>query len=299
MNAFKRKTKTPADPRTAHSTAVSPGTPDTKRRRLPLGRILVLLIALAVLDAFTEPRRPVVETYVIEDARIPHEFDGLKIVFIADTHAGPFAPPHYLEKTALKMAGLAPDLVLLGGDYVYGYKGTPEELWAPFDTLHPPLGIYAVGGNHDSWERESLIEESMTPAGIRLLKNSTVRLEKDGSSILLGGVPDLWDRDFQDFRVRTMEYSPLFRILLTHNPDYAQANPRLFDLALAGHTHGGQVAFPGGYRPYVPIQGTFESGLYEQGGARTIVTRGIGTVGLPVRFLCRPEISLILLKVAS
>jgi hypothetical protein len=220
-------------------------------------------------------------------------FRGTTLVFLADIHHGPFVPRAYVRHVVETSNALAPDLILLGGDYV---SSSPSYIAAVMDALsrlRAPLGRFAVLGNHDHWESAPLTRAGLADAGISLLDNAGIWLERGEARLRVCGVGDLWT-DRQDLRAALCDATRDDAvILLSHNPDFAEElADRRVGLMLSGHTHGGQVVLPGYGAPIVPSRygQKYLGGLVQGPVCRVFVSRGLGTSGPPVRFASRPEI---------
>ena len=246
-----------------------------------------------------EPRHLEITTTVVRHPLVPPAFEGFSMALLADLHHGRYVGIDYIDRAVRTANGLAPDLVLLAGDYVLGSDTYIEPCMRALAGLRGrPL---AVLGNHDHWQdplrTRDLLEELV---GARLIENSGVWIERGDSRIRIGGVGDLWE-DTQDpiAACEPETGAGRFRILLSHNPDYAcEIDHGICHLMLAGHTHGGQVVIPGIGAPILPSRygQRFRSGLVETERATVYVTRGIGTGFPPIRLNCRPEIAMIRLS---
>jgi predicted MPP superfamily phosphohydrolase len=162
--------------------------------------------------------------------------------------------------------------------------------------LKARFGIYAVLGNHDHWTDAALITDLFRAEGITVLVNEGMRFEKDGAAFWLAGVDDtmvgLEDISLALAGARADE----MKLLLAHNPIILRRAVRAsVDLVLSGHTHGGQVAIRG-ERASVRPRKRLLKGLWRQGNTQIYVNRGLGTVVLPIRYGCPPEISLLELR---
>ena len=162
-----------------------------------------------------------------------------------------------------------------------------------FRTLRAPLGVFAVPGNHDHWAGMRDVEAALRGAGVEFLINRSHRLPSPFENTLLVGLDDhLTGHPDPD----APQWDPAAAtILLIHSPSgLLDAGDRPFDLALAGHTHGGQIHLPGGYAPVVPkgaLSRRYLAGRYElPGGAHLLVTVGVGNSSVPVRLGPVPEV---------
>jgi predicted MPP superfamily phosphohydrolase len=232
--------------------------------------------------------------------RLPASFANLRIVLMTDPHHGRFNSLEYIASTVDLVNSMVPDLVLLGGDFAHGSHG--RRYLAPcmgeLGRLTAPLGVYGVPGNHDYYAGIDMARRTLRAAGITDLTNTGKWLEREGHRMRLGGVDDLiCGRPRPELAVGDAEPHDCC-LLLSHNPEIAEtlADPRV-GLVLAGHMHGGQVVIPGlGYR-CLPAQygDKYVSGLVRGPSTAAYVSRGVGVIGLPIRFRCRPEVNLLTL----
>jgi uncharacterized protein len=229
---------------------------------------------------------------------LPGPFRGTTVALLADVHHGPYVPLAYIRHVVGMTNALEPDLVLLAGDYTDHSPADIEPGIAELGKLRARIGRFAVRGNHDNHSSVPLTRAALAEAELPDLNNAGVWLERGGARLRIAGVGDVWT-DEQDLDAAlgdaTLDDAVL---LLSHNPDFVESirDPRV-GLVLSGHTHGGQVIVPGYGAPVVPSRygQKYVYGLVQGPIARVFVTRGVGTVSPPVRFLCRPEVVLITL----
>jgi predicted MPP superfamily phosphohydrolase len=241
--------------------------------------------------------------------RLPGAFHGYRIAQISDIHFDEYTEPAFVRRVVAEVNQLAPDLVLMTGDYISntprGHDFAYGAIYRCADLLRElacPLRFAAMG-NHDSILGAPNIREALATASIPLLVNQHVAIERAGERLWLSAIADALS-NVPDLGAAIPANPDGPVLLLCHAPDYADyvlAHPRgaLVDLMLAGHSHGGQVRLPivgalhrvDGGKKY--IQGHFRLGKMQ-----LYVNRGIGTVGLPFRLNCPPEITLFTLKSA-
>ena len=240
-------------------------------------------------------------------SRLPDAFAGLKIAQISDIHFEAYTEPAFLESIVGKINGLAPDLVLLTGDFVSSKPFTRRrnihlayQCAEILSRLQCPLR-YAIMGNHDGLVNAWAVTDALVTHGIPVLANSYVPLERQGARLWLAGTRDALAQhpnlDVALPRGRDLAREPL--ILMAHEPDFAEhAVGRHIDLMLSGHTHGGQILLPFLPPLLLPEMGVrYVHGLFRlQDGMQLYVNRGIGAVTLPFRFRCPPEITLMTLQ---
>ena len=237
---------------------------------------------------------------------LPEAFRGFRIAQIADFHYGEYSEPTFIRAAARAINGLKPDLVALTGDFISAVpmiKRISVDL--AFHCAHLLAAIesprkFAVMGNHDVIVSRAEVTEALVSNGIPVLHNSAIPIEKDGARLWLAGVADVLMGGGADIgaaipKGRMPGSEPL--ILMAHEPDYAdQVIGSGVDLMLSGHTHGGQIRIPLMPPMHLPPLGMkYVEGLFSLGDMQLYVTRGIGTVGVPFRFRCPPEITLITL----
>jgi len=227
---------------------------------------------------------------------------GATVALLSDSHRGPVVESSYLDHVVERTNGLEPDIVLLLGDYVHRGGRYIASGIAPFAKLSAKEGVYAVLGNHDHWDGRDATLQALSKARIPVMTNRATTLARRGDRLAVGGVGDFMeDVQLPQVAFRGVgESTP--RIVMSHNPDYAEDLPESVraDLMVCGHTHGGQVRVPGFGAPVVPSRygRKYERGLVQGPRCPVYVTRGVGTISPPVRFMCRPEITLIRLEVA-
>jgi predicted MPP superfamily phosphohydrolase len=251
---------------------------------------------MLVAYSLFEPYWLTVHEVHIVDPDVPTAFEGTRIAFLTDIHHGPYFSLGRVRR-AVEMANqLRPDIVLLGGDYVFASPQYIEPCFAELAMLQATLGAFGVLGNHDHWQDAVLTSDKMIEAGIEWVNNRAVWVERGGQRIKIGGVGDLWEGS-QDLTPTTGDASEEdLVILVSHNPDYVEAMATsMVDLVFAGHTHGGQVTLFGLWAPFVPSAygQRYRSGVVDAGPTTVIVSNGIGTIPPPLRFFARPEIVLV------
>jgi len=268
------------------------------RPQTPL-RALALNLSQAARSALSEPFRLTVEHHKIFLRRLPQAFDGLRVVQLSDIHHSPFTSREQIERAVETANSLKPDIIALTGDYVSkerNYAAPCAELMGRLRARH---GVYAVLGNHDHWTDAALITDLFRAEGITVLVNQGMRFEKDGAALWLAGVDDtmvgLEDLPLALAGSREEE----LKLLLAHNPIILRRAARAgVDLVLSGHTHGGQVTLRSERSASGRPRRRLLKGLANQGETQIYITRGLGTVVLPVRFGCPPEVSLLELRTA-
>lgn len=234
-------------------------------------------------------------------ARLTHEvvhlaeYGGapLRLAFLSDLHAGPTTPTRVLERAFDLVTEARPDAVLLGGDYVFYDADNIDRIAEPLRRVAARFPTFGVWGNHDLWADDGYLGRFFDGAGVRMLRNAWVRDLLD-RPLDLYGVDDPWTGE-PDFEPLKTAERPV--VLLCHNPDgilFLDAAHRA-DVMLCGHTHGGQICRRDG-SPYMVHARTgtrFAGGRYRHQGIHVIVSKGVGTVEVPVRRYAPPEVMVI------
>lgn len=226
----------------------------------------------------------------------------LRIAFASDFHIGPLTAPALLDNAFARLAELQADVLVLGGDYVYleATHQRARELEARVAAVPVPTKL-AILGNHDLWTHHDRIEEALRRAGARILINDAAFLPPPFDDVAIIGLDDVWTGRPDAAAAMRAASGAALTIGIAHSPE---AVPLLKDcklpLLLCGHTHGGQIALPSG--PVV-VQGRYgrrwPAGLFQVDGTRLFVSRGLGSVELPIRAYARPDVSLFTLSDAT
>jgi hypothetical protein len=248
-----------------------------------------------------------IETHALTVVKLPDAFRGYRIVQISDIHYDEYTEPSFVRRVVGEVNRLTPDLVLLTGDYIsntpMGQQFAAGAMLRCADELRKltcPVR-YAVMGNHDSILGPPLIRAGLASASIPMLFNQHVAIERNGQRLWLAGVADvLTNVPNLNLAIPASPDGPV--LMLCHEPDYAdnvleQGYGAVVDVMLAGHSHGGQVRLPivgAVHRVYGAEH--YVQGLYRLGRMQLYVNRGIGTVGVPFRLNCPPEITVFTLQ---
>jgi predicted MPP superfamily phosphohydrolase len=247
-----------------------------------------------------EPKQLSIESVQLHLNRLPSNFNGLKIVQFSDVHLGFHFDDKAMKNLVEAISSQSPDIICFTGDIVDNDSDAMIKAIPDLSSLQAPFGKFAVLGNHDYWGQPVEIRRMLQESGFTVLQNSHVILRKQDSMIaivglenLLHGTPDL-EKALEGVSEET------FSLLLIHEPDYADtASLYPIDVQLSGHSHGGQVRIPFLGAITTPIGSRrYIQGLYnlEPSGMQLYVNRGVGVTQLPIRFLCRPELSVFTLN---
>ena len=263
-----------------------------QRRATPLLRSIKAGLVEAARAAFEEPHKLVVENHAIGLRRLPRALDGLRIVQLSDIHHSPFTGREQIERAIETANSLQPDLIALTGDYLSHERAYAAPCAEMLGKLRARCGVYAVLGNHDHWVDAKLITDLFRAEGIRVLVNEGMRFEYNGAAFWLAGVDDtmvgLEDLPLALAGSRADE----LKLLLAHNPVILRRAARAgVDLVLSGHTHGGQVTLRSERSASGKVRRRILRGLGRHGETQIYVTRGLGTVVLPLRYGCPPEVT--------
>jgi uncharacterized protein len=223
---------------------------------------------------------------------LPPALDGLRVALLTDVHHSALVSAEDVSSAVELALSTQPDLIVLGGDYVtYGDRGFVEPVAELLSKLRAPNGVFAILGNHDD-DRE--MPAALTRRGITVLRDQRTRIVIRGDALELAGIR-FWTRKPADIaRVLKGADDPV--LLLAHDPRrLTEAAALNIPAVLSGHTHGGQVVLPGVgavARARFPVV----EGLGQREKSSIFVSRGIGTVYVPVRINCPPEVALVTLQ---
>jgi uncharacterized protein len=286
------------------------GRPRTRRRAIwKFAAVVVAAIIVAVaVYSYTETYRVEVKEYTFASPDVPAGFDGTRVVLLTDVHRSFYFTDKRLSGIVDEVNGLDADIVVLGGDYVYGGEDLEEAAFEQLGRLEAPLGVFAVLGNHDYAQLGDDLNDpgpaiaAAAKAGIPVLDNGGKWIEKSGQRFWLAGVSDLAQGDPRLVPALAGTGAADLVVLASHEPDFAEElQPGTVDLVLSGHTHGGQMTFFGLWAPFVPSEygQKYRTGVVLNGATTVIVSNGVGTIFPPLRFFARPQIVVITLKKAA
>jgi uncharacterized protein len=240
-------------------------------------------------------------------------FNGLRIAQLSDLHLDEYTEPFFLRDAVDRVNKLNPDLVFLTGDYVsWGISTRKFAEGAAWQCANILTGLncrnrYAILGNHDVMVDSELVATALRDNGTKVLINACAPIERSGARLWLAGFDDpVMGNPDPDLavpsQIRNIPNEPV--VALCHAPDYADdllAHPagKAVKVMLSGHTHGGQVRLPFVGATLQPLLGRkYVEGWFHLGAMQLYVNRGLGTVGVPFRFDCPPEITLFTLRSA-
>lgn len=238
-----------------------------------------------------------VNELTLEFQNLPSSFNGFRILHLSDLHIDSI--PGFVLLLAEKIRDLKFDICLLTGDYRRDISGSFSQILKPVRILskyiRAPFGTFAVLGNHDTY----LMARYEQDSGMELLINESVEVIKDGQKILITGTDDPFNFFTEPalLCLETRGYD--FKIAMVHTSELARsASENNYDLYLCGHTHGGQICLKEGV-PLISHQFEgkhFNQGLWKVGNMTGYTSRGAGVSGMPVRFNCSAEITILNLR---
>lgn len=271
-----------------------------------------------------------VEHVEVPIAGLPEALVGLRIVQLSDIHFGAFMPQMQVRRAVALANEQGADLTVVTGDYVTVVRDPIEECVEELAALRAPLGVWGCLGNHEIYaDIEQYATELFGRAGVRILRQESAEIVRGGATLNLAGVDYQRTRDVDGNRLPMLpDAGRLVRpgvpnVLLSHNPIAFQKAAELgFDLTISGHTHGGQISveilhenlsparmftnYVAGafWRPSGAIEGAADpegntdlEAAAKNGRASVLyVNRGLGTIGIPVRFGAPPEITVLVLR---
>jgi uncharacterized protein len=265
-------------------------------QKIALAFSLLLLAVYYVYDL--EPSWIEVRSVSLSLPHLAPEFSGYRVVQLSDIHADRRMTAGRIQNLVDRVNRMNPDLVVLTGDFV---TRNPQK-FAPnlmsLKALNPTDKTLAILGNHDAWTDPDLVQTTLETAGVDVLSNQVVTLNRSLAQLHIGGVDDVWAQRDHLNEVLDALPSTGAAILLAHEPDFADTSAATgrFDLQLSGHSHGGQIHIPFMKRVLPPLAYKYPFGQYQVGSMIQYTNRGVGSSGIPIRFNCRPEITIFTLK---
>ncbi len=280
--------------------------PTTLRRRRWLWALGLLGLSGGAVAAYTrlcEPRWLEVTHQVVPTR--PSEAKPIRILHLSDLHASACVPLKFVSEAVRLGLAERPDLICLTGDFITKHFTSFEAYAAVLKPLAAAAPVFACLGNHDGgkWAARpsyrghadhTAVRNCLAASGIKVLLNQSQELTVRDRQIRLVGVGDLWAEEMRGEEAFNGKSSDACTVLLMHNPDGKDAVAGFrWDLALCGHTHGGQLRLPWLGTPFAPVRDhRYVAGLNRWRDRWIFTTRGVGNLH-GVRFNCRPEVSLL------
>jgi hypothetical protein len=274
-------------------------------------------LAIGAGASIIEPNDPRLVRMEVPLTRLPNSFDGFTIAQLSDFHYDEVFSKVPIRKAVRTVNDLRPDLIVLTGDFVTVpmfddflskksanvHRGKEAAMTAPpcaqlLSELRARLGVFAILGNHDVASLPDFITECLEGHNIKVLRNSSLPIEQDKARFWLAGIDDV----MQGRPDLSRSLAPVPKeetvVLLSHEPDFAdEAVRHSVDLQLSGHSHGGQIWLPIIGAPWLPpFAEKYPRGKYQVGGLTLYTNIGLGTIRVPIRLNCIPEITLFTLR---
>lgn len=256
-------------------------------------RDLASNLSVVARHALAEANTLTVEKVKIYLERLPKNLEGFRIVHLSDIHHSPFTHLDFIKRAVEIGNELKPDMFALTGDFVSHEPEYIQPAAKALSELESEFGSFACLGNHDHWTDAAQVASRLREENIKVLTNEGFRFTARDASLWLCGVDDYMAGTVDLRAALRGSFPDEMKLLLAHNPKMLYRAARAsIDLMLSGHTHGGQIRLRDEEKKILPRR-KFASGLYRRKDTQAYITRGIGTVVLPVRFGCPPEISLL------
>ncbi|MCA1797744.1 MAG: metallophosphoesterase, partial [Geobacteraceae bacterium] len=260
------------------------------------GPVCSLLVALMVLGVgiygMYEATDLRVERVTLQSDKLPEGIERVRIAHISDLHLGLIHREEALAPVISRILELQPDILIASGDIVDAQIDHIESLSALWQRVNPPLGKYAVMGNHEFYAGKEQALRFLHSSGFTVVRNRGI--DVDGILRVVGIDDPARDKAGQQQReleVLQQNHGEMFTLLIKHRPSFTPQSAALFDLQLSGHAHRGQI-IP--FNVLTALEYPHQDGLYPlPSGAHLYTSRGTGTWGPPMRVLSPPEIALI------
>lgn len=285
-----------------------------QKQRTLVARIVMIfaavLLAVFLVYPFVEPLMLETEYVTLTPPDLPRDIGTLRIVYLSDIHYDFFFGEGRVQDLVSRVNALNADIVLLGGDYASDSDGAIE-FFRTAPRFRARIAVCGVLGNHDRTLPESnlrVLQSAMFDAGVTPLVNEVAQIRMGASSIYVAGVDDVNNGHPDVAAVAAQVKSGDYVIFLAHSPaaiagahkvDSADGQRVWFDLGLFGHTHGGQIALFGNLLNISNVASRYQGGWLQELRTDMLVSRGVGTTGLPVRLFRRPQIHVITVKRGS
>jgi hypothetical protein len=241
-------------------------------------------------------RRQAIEVRSVElrSPRWPARWDGVRIAHLTDFHLGHLMEPGRAVDAIARLSLLRPDMVACTGDVVDLELEGAEPVLEAMGAVEAPLGRWLVLGNHDHLDDPRSLVSMASACGIETLHGEVRAVGGGRDALRVGGVD--WGRTMRilDRSVDALPEVP--DLLLSHNPKaFHAAARRGVAITLSGHTHGGQVAFPGRPKANISFAHRLTAGTYARAGCTLFVSVGAGA-WFPLRVHCAPEVVLVTVR---
>ncbi len=225
---------------------------------------------------------------------LPKGWEGARIVQLSDLHSGRHVSSERLQAIARRAARLKPDILVVTGDIVHNSTAFARQAAEAIASIPTTYGTFACLGNHDFWAGPDDVEQALVSAGVQVLRNRGVLLNRRGDGLWLCGVDDPWNGHCDPGAALAGKPPEAASVMLSHQPNtWPRAQELGVQLQLSGHTHGGQLALLWLHRSLslARLITPFVAGLYRAGSSYLYVNRGAGSVMPMVRIGARPEVT--------
>ncbi|MBR6569617.1 MAG: metallophosphoesterase [Clostridia bacterium] len=282
-----------------------------QRRRIKIHVILIVLAVLMVAAyPFFEARMLTIQEHTLYVSNLPSNLKSIRIAYASDIHQTWWNGEKRIAKVYQTLNNLSADIIILGGDYAVD-QTTAIIFFENAPRLHARLGVFGVLGNHEYMDTEGGMQpllDVMKDAGVNPLVNAVARVKVGQSYIYIAGADEFSGARADVNGLARQVHTEDFVIFAGHDPSLlleaqkatdANGNSHWFDLAVFGHTHGGQINLFG----YTPFKNTskdlslrYLTGWLEENRAGILISNGVGTSNLPIRLFAQPQVHLITLK---
>jgi len=255
----------------------------------PIAATVVLITLASGIYGYGEAKNIRVVKVPITTDKLPAGTEVLRVVQISDLHLGLLNRGAFLAPVIALLKELKPDMLVATGDVVDAQINHLDGLSTLWQETQPPLGKFAVLGNHEVYAGLNQSQDFLRRSGFTVLRNTGLSV---GGVVGLIGIDDeqLWNDTVHENVILQAHSSELFTIFLKHRPTVSEDSAQLFDLQLSGHAHRGQI-FP--FNFLTGLKYPRQDGLYRlASGSQLYVSRGTGTWGPPMRLLSPAEITL-------
>ncbi|TLN19158.1 metallophosphoesterase, partial [bacterium] len=247
---------------------------------------IIAVALIAALYGLLDARQIRTERVTLKSSKLPPNVEKIRVAQISDAHLGLILRAGFLKKVAAIIEENSPDILVATGDIVDAQLNHLDGLSEIFSAIKPPLGKYAVLGNHESYAGLGNSLDFLDKSGFRLLRDESVT---SGGAVNIAGVDD--SHKNADEKALSSAQPSLYTIFLKHKPLVDPKAAAIFDLQLSGHAHRGQI-FP--FNLLSGLNFPMQNGLYRlEGGASLYASRGTGTWGPPMRVFSPPEVTII------
>ncbi len=282
-----------------------------KRKGLTIKKVFVFfIVVILICYPFVEASIILVDEEKVYVSGLDSSLNNLRIMFVSDIHSGPFFDQSRVDALVERINSFSPDIVIMGGDYASSSDGAIA-FFENLPKINAKIGTYVVLGNNDRTVPESnlqVLQQAIKDYGATPLVNSVATITRGNATMYILGVDDYYNGYPDVSGVASKVCEDDFVIFVGHSPDLMpdlldakgyDGDSHWFDLALFGHTHGGQISIPGTTlitNVDTEVGERYLSGWITENRASILVSNGVGTSGVPMRLFAPPQIHLITIK---